>query len=315
LSQSQQSQRTALVLGSSGSLGSSIAAHLKSNHDCIVIGSDIHPPSKDRIDSIDAFIQLPSEFGTDNDGDNNNSSITIDSLYHGLRDGLLNLYNGDDENVILDAIICANGGFAMDDDDDHFDEFDIDNHGDDHDNNHDTKPKPNKGHVHETMLQMNYYPVLAAGEIAKSYMSTKSNTSTLFVAFGAVAALTPAPNMTAYTSSKVLTHYYIQTIGSMTGNALKKEYKIQRTNEMGKKMRREGLYLDNMSALAILPIMLDTESNRQALPGEDFSRWTKGEDIAKEIGVWLDTPDLRPHSGSLVKVVTKNNESEFTLAR
>ena len=310
MSQSQQSQRTALVLGSSGSLGSSIASHLKSNHDCIVIGSDIHPPSKDRIDSVDAFIQLPNGLGTDNDG---NDSITIDSLYHGLRDGLLNLYSGDEENILLDAIICANGGFAMDDD--NINEFEFDNIINEHDDNHDTKPTPNKGHVHETMLQMNYYPILAAGEIAKSYMSTKSKTSTLFVAFGALAALSPAPNMTAYTSSKVLTHYYIQTIGSMTGNALKKEYKIQRTNEMGKKMRREGLYLDNMSALAILPIMLDTESNRQALPEEDFSRWTKGEDIAKEIGVWLETPDLRPHSGSLVKVVTKNNESQFKLVR
>lgn len=307
---SHQAQRTALILGSSGSLGSSIGAYLKSNHDCIVIGSDIYPPPKDRIDSIDAFIQLPNGF----DSDANSNSISIDSLYHGLRDGLRNLYNDNDEGVRLDAIICANGGFAMDDD--NFDDMDaFDDFFDDQENKHDNKQPPKKGHVYETMLQMNYYPIVAAGELAKSYMSTKKDTSTLFIAFGAVTALAPAPNMTAYTSSKVLSHYYIQTIGSMTGNALKKEYKIQRTNEMGKKMRREGLYLDNMSALGILPVMLDTDSNRRALPKEDFGCWTKGEDIAKEIGVWMDTPGLRPHSGSLVKVVTKNDESEFTLAR
>lgn len=315
--QARKTQRTALILGSSGSLGSSIASQLKSNHDCIVIGSDIHPPSKERVDCIDAFIQLPS---SGSGSSSSSSSITIDTLYHGLRDGLRNLYNDNDEDVQLDAIICANGGFAMDDDDD-----EIDNHGDDdkhdnnHDNNHDDKKQPNKGHVYESMLQMNYYPVIAAGEIAKSYMNTNTNTntnnSTLFVALGAAAALTPAPNMTAYTSSKVLTHYYIQTIGSMTGHALKKEYKVQRSNEMGKKMRRDGRYLDNMSALGILPVMLDTESNREALPEEDFSRWTKTEDVAKEIGVWMDTPELRPHSGSLVRVRTTNGESEFKLAR
>ena len=277
-----QKQKTALVLGSSGSLGSTIASQLKSNHDCVVIGSDIHPPSKDRIGSIDAFIHLTSE------------QLSIDNVFQGLQDGLRNLYDNDDNNVELDAIIIASGGFAMDETDD----------GDDNDT---------VGNTFDNMLQMNYYPVVAAGEIAKQYM-TISNPG-LFVTIGALAALTPAPGMVAYSSSKAAAHYYVQTLGAMSGKALTKEHRIQRNNEMGKDLRRNNKYLDSLSALAVLPIMLDTKSNREALPDDDFDTWTKPVQIADEIGSWIDTPELRPHSGSLIKVWTKNGETEFKLAR
>jgi len=284
---SNSTQKTTLIIGSSGSLGSTIASHLKSHHNCTVIGSDIYPPSADRVKSIDAFIQL------------SNDNISIDTLIDGLNDGLHNVFNGIENNendIELDAIICANGGFAMD--------YDVLNNNDN---------DSSCGKVYDNMFQMNYYPVVAGGEIAKRYMTTTSDG--LFVAFGAMAALSPAPGMFAYASSKVATHYYVQTLGAMTGKGLRKQFKIQRNSDMGIKMRQEGEYLDSMSVLGILPIMLDTQSNREALPNEDFSNWTKTIDIAKEVGFWIETPGLRPHSGSLVKAMTKDSKTDFLLAR
>ena len=285
--------KTALVIGSSGSLGSTVAKRLKSHHDCVVIGSDIHPPSQDRVDAIDAFLHLSNNDDTSNE----NEIISIDSLHYELRDGIQNLFKEND-SIELDAIIVASGGFAMDED-----------------NNTTANANENNsiGSVYETMLQMNFYPVIAAGEIAKQYMT--QNNDGLFVIIGALSALSPAPGMIAYSSSKAAAQYYIQTMGAMTGRALHREHKISRTSDMGHELRRKHACLDSMTALGLLPVMLDTKSNRDALPRDDFSQWTKPIDIAKEVGVWMDTPAMRPHSGSLMKVLTKDGETQFVLAR
>jgi hypothetical protein len=61
--------------------------------------------------------------------------------------------------------------------------------------------------------------------------------------------------------------------------------------------------------------MLDTPSNRVAIPDGDFEEWTKPMDIAKEIGTWISSQPLRPHSGSLVKVFTNTEGTHFQLVR
>ncbi len=55
--------------------------------------------------------------------------------------------------------------------------------------------------------------------------------------------------------------------------------------------------------------MLDTPSNR-AMLGSDvdnhqYTKMVKPIHIANEIGEWIRNPYLRPHSGSLVKVIAK----------
>lgn len=74
--------------------------------------------------------------------------------------------------------------------------------------------------------------------------------------------------------------------------------------------------MDTLSAIGILPTTIDTPSNRNAMEHADFDEWTKPEDIAKEIVTWMESPELRPHSGSLVKAVTiKGIGTRLMLAR
>ena len=84
-------------------------------------------------------------------------------------------------------------------------------------------------------------------------------------------------------------------------------------------LRRSKAYLDDMTALAILPSMIDTPNNRKfADKDADFDNWTKPKDIAKEIGEWLEKPYLRPNSGALIKVFPDRKKGEgavFNLAR
>ena len=70
-----------------------------------------------------------------------------------------------------------------------------------------------------------------------------------------------------------------------------------------------------MTMVGILPTMIDTPANRKANPQGDFESWTKPSHIAKEIGLWVEKPALRPHSGSLVKVYSKDGVATFEMAR
>jgi dihydropteridine reductase len=118
--------------------------------------------------------------------------------------------------------------------------------------------------------------------------------------------------MVGYGLSKTAAHHYVQTMGSITELALIS--KSQR--KQAKQSRSLNEALDEMTVVGILPTKIDTPSNRKSEPDADFGTWTKPEHIAKEIGVWMDEPHLRPHSGSLVKVyATADGGAKFQLAR
>jgi len=129
----------------------------------------------------------------------------------------------------------------------------------------------------EKMIQQNLYPVIAASQVA----ATRLNRKGLFVAIGASAALAPTPDMIGYGLAKNAVHHVIQTLG-----------------------KRGQLPIDSPTVTAILPNVLDTPANRNSFPSEgtDYDSWTKTESVAEEIGNWIVNPDLRPHSGSLLRV-------------
>ena len=110
----------------------------------------------------------------------------------------------------------------------------------------------------------------------------------LFVIIGASAALSPTPGMLGYGSAKSAAHHYLQSLGPTS----------QEENDT--------------ASVGILPLMIDTPANRAMLGAEKdagndrYSKMVNPMHIANEIGEWIQHPHLRPHSGSLVKVISKN---------
>ena len=114
---------------------------------------------------------------------------------------------------------------------------------------------------------------------------------------GASAALSPTPGMLGYGSAKSAAHHYLRSLGGPDARDAK-----------------------DVTAVGVLPLMLDTPANRAALDdnggGEGdseerrskYSKMVKPMHIANEIGEWIKHPRLRPHSGSLVKVIAKSRK-------
>ncbi len=218
---------------------------------------------------VDAFIHLKGS--------------SVDTLSSELVNSFHDLFESKPE---FDAIICANGGFAMDSDD-----------------------------LADKLMEMNYNPVAAAcSDQVLPYVTPDSG---LFVAFGATAARGPPEHdevspMKKYIQSKRKVHYLVQALGSMTGKGLKKS----KSHEVIQQ-RKIFHSLDELTAIAILPTTLDTAINRKAMnpSEEDLEDWTKLDEVAKQIVSWMEMEYLRPHSGGLIKCVTSKGETEFIISR
>ena len=213
-----------------------------------------------------------------------------------------------------DAIICASGGWEGDPPTVNVDAIKADlDPTDDMEERIMIADAKEHGDTVERMMRMNLYPVLAAGRAMDRYMASQG----LFVAIGAAAALAPTPSMYAYGASKAAVHHYVQTLGASSGPKTGVGHKALR-QKASVALRRDREYLDDLTALAVLPSMIDTPNNRRfAEPGADFDTWTKPEAIAKEIGAWLAKPYLRPNSGALIKVQSgkKGSDAVFNLVR
>jgi dihydropteridine reductase len=271
----EERPRTALVLGSSGATGSAVARYLSRDLGMKVVGADVMElPSDLTMDwELDGFIALPPK------GD--------------LSDLMVQLVRGVEFSLQgeagLDAIVCASGGFEVDPV-----LSDVDVEGKDPTGKELEAGALQYAETLNRMMRMNLDPVVAAGYVAQHYMAPEG----LMVVIGATAALGPTPGMLGYGLSKTAAHQLVQTMGSTTGKSL--GTKAER--KAGRRVRRHAEALDSMTILSILPTTIDTPSNRKAMPEGDFEKWTKPADMAKEIGVWIDQPALRPHSGSLIKV-------------
>lgn len=104
---------------------------------------------------------------------------------------------------------------------------------------------------------------------------------------GAAPAVSGTPGMMGYGMAKAAIH---QLIKSLAG-------------------KNSGLPKDS-SALAILPVTLDTPMNRKFMSEADFGTWTKLEFVAELFDKWLARGN-RPGNGSLIKLVTKDNKTEL----
>jgi dihydropteridine reductase len=286
--------KMALVVGSSGSLGRILAKYLSKNLKMKVVGADVIPPREEDESFLQGFVTMPLP-----QDDSMPTSLPDSTM--ALVDGLSQIFDND-PNLDLDAIICVAGGWQGDPPLPPSNADDLDR----------LEGARQYAMTIETMMSKNLYPILAAGYAAHHFMTDDNG---LFVGIGATAALGATPGMLGYGLSKTATHHFIQTMGEMTGKAVTTKSK----RKMVRRLRREvtngggdSSYLTSMSFIGILPTTIDTPMNREAMPEADFSQWTKSIDIAKEIGIWIEEPALRPHSGSLVKVFSNANGAGAT---
>ncbi len=289
------SPRTALVVGSSGSLGRTLCRYLSKELKVQVVGADVVPPHADDEANFSAggFIPLPLPPAASDDEDTLPGTPSLSELTVALVDGLSQVLVGDQE---LNAIVSVAGAWEGD-------PPLPPSHADDMDK---VEGARQYAMTIDRMLGMNLYPLLAAGYASHHFMTDRDG---LFVAIGATAALSATPGMLGYGLSKAATHHFVHTLGEMTGKAVttksrrREARRLRHESPAGESM----VYLQRMSVIGILPTTIDTPMNRMAMPQADFGEWTKPVDIAKEIGMWMERPAIRPHSGSLVKVYPNAN--------
>jgi dihydropteridine reductase len=279
---------TALVIGSSGALGSAVSRYLSSLDGTTVLGADVvEVPPDLTLDGfeLDGFVHLPRHSG-------------LTELTTALAEGVSRCLETAATRRRLDAIVCASGGWKMDPTPSELTEDWTDLE----------RSVREYTESIQQMIHMNLDPVAAAAFMTQHFM----NPNGLLVVMGASAALQPTPGMLAYGISKCASHHVVRTLGASTGKSL--ESKALR--RAGARARQTVPPMDSLTCIGILPTMIDTPANQKLILTADNSQWTKPRDIAKEIGMWIEKPELRPHSGSLLKVhPDANGKALFELVR
>eukprot|EP01088_Endostelium_zonatum_P021737 TRINITY_DN8791_c0_g1_i1.p1 TRINITY_DN8791_c0_g1~~TRINITY_DN8791_c0_g1_i1.p1 ORF type:complete len:248 (+),score=41.73 TRINITY_DN8791_c0_g1_i1:23-766(+) len=135
----------------------------------------------------------------------------------------------------------------------------------------------------DKMFNFNVQSAIAASHLAANFLQPGG----LLVLTGAQAALGPTPSMVAYGITKAATHHLIASIaGSESGVP------------------------QNTSVVGIVPICLDTATNRQSMPNANFANWTPLSELADKLYQWSEGKD-RPTSGTLVTVETKDSKTTY----
>lgn len=129
--------------------------------------------------------------------------------------------------------------------------------------------------------------------ISASLASRHLNTSGVLTLPGAAAPLNNAatPGMIGYGMAKAAVHQLTKSLASGKDSGLP-----------------EGVFV-----AALAPITLDTPMNRKWMPKADHSSWTPLGYIAELFEKWIESSEKRPQNGSLVKLVTANNETQVEL--
>lgn len=269
-------KQSVLVMGCNGSLGSAIVSQLRQEkvggEETFIVGADISPV-RDTMSACDVFVRLEK---------NSSPEQICANLFHGIRD----VAPEKDSMLKFQAVICANGGFAMDEDS-----------------------------ASEDLMDMNYNPIEAV--TSDDFLPLISSKDGLLVAMGAAVARHESGDhshsfMTKYISSKKKVHDRIQRLGIISGKSLRPSKRLE---DIAKRKQYDCLH--ELTAVAILPSILDTKNNRKLLKpsDEELQGWTNVDDVVMEILKWMRMTDLRPTSGSLIKCVTEKGVTDFVVSR
>ncbi|XP_070469205.1 dihydropteridine reductase isoform X1 [Equus przewalskii] len=121
-----------------------------------------------------------------------------------------------------------------------------------------------------------------------SYLAAKHlKEGGLLTLTGAKAALEGTPGMIGYGMAKSAVHQLCQSLAS----------------------KNSGMP-SGSTAVAVLPVTLDTPVNRKSMPDADFRSWTPLEFLVETFHDWI-TEKNRPRSGSLIQVVTTEGKTEL----
>lgn len=137
--------------------------------------------------------------------------------------------------------------------------------------------------VHQ-MHTMNLESAALAAHLAVNHLDKNG----LLLLTGAEAARNSTPSMLGYGLSKAATHYLVRSVAEDPAFVEK-----------------------NASALALLPVTIDTPMNRKFMPDADHSSWTKPEVMARLCVDKAKNISRRPQSGSLMTVMTVNGDNSL----
>eukprot|EP00835_Amoeboradix_gromovi_P003085 NODE_192_length_15450_cov_0.476355.p6 type:complete len:219 gc:universal NODE_192_length_15450_cov_0.476355:2782-3438(+) len=133
----------------------------------------------------------------------------------------------------------------------------------------------------DRMYKMNSLSAALAGHIA----SLKLVNNGLLVLFGAEVGKSPTPGMIGYGMSKAATHHLVQSLA----NDPKFPGKV----------------------ICLLPITLDTPSNRKYMGDMDTSTWTPMPIIAKQVNEWYKSNSVQ--TGQFYTLKTLSGKTSFVL--
>jgi len=143
----------------------------------------------------------------------------------------------------------------------------------------------------DLMWKQSVWSSLIAASIASKYLRPKG----VLTLPGAAAALNATPGMIGYGVAKAAVHQLAKSLAF---------------NDAGE--NKSGLPSGAFVA-AILPVTLDTPMNRKWMPKADTSTWTPLSYVVNLMDKWIDDEQVRPPSGSLVKLVTTDNNTDISL--
>ncbi|XP_071948989.1 dihydropteridine reductase-like [Antedon mediterranea] len=134
----------------------------------------------------------------------------------------------------------------------------------------------------DLMWKQSVWSSVLAAEIASKHLKDGG----FLQLTGAQPALQGTAGMLGYGMAKAAVHQFVKGLGA----------------------ENSGLPA-NSTALAILPVTLDTPNNRKFMANADFTSWTTLEYVAELLLQW-SLGQNRPASGSLVQLVTKDSKTE-----
>jgi len=162
------------------------------------------------------------------------------------------------------------------------------------------------------MFEFNVQSSVAAAHIAANSLKEGG----LLVLTGADAAIGPTPLMIAYGITKARPPLFAPLLHNLAMLTLAHTHtqKAATHHLIASLVPASSGLPKESTVVGILPICLDTPTNRKSMPGANFDDWTPLPVVASLLLDWAEGKE-RPKSGTLISIATKNKETRFTVVQ